>query len=211
MRDWLIAETDTPHWQAWGKLYEGVRSGRTVVPQLFGMHIYEYYAAHPEDRVCFSRWMWRLIRLAFRGWRGQQQGTVNRLPQAKSCLNIPPQVGHHYLLIHNAIRSSPSTVSGQRDVNNAIRESECGCYFIKNEWSMRNVANGDYGPLLGARVGLVCHDGSFQFWEWNSERNGFILNRAGPSSSRLDFAALPESPLETAANRFGDERCSETP
>jgi hypothetical protein len=30
------------------------------------------------------------------------------------------------------------------------------------------------------------------------------------SSSRLDFAALPESPLETAANRFGDERCSET-
>jgi hypothetical protein len=121
--------------------------------------------------------MWRLIRLAFQGWRGQQQGTVNRLPQAKSCLNISPQVGHHYLLIHNAIRSSPSTVSGQRDVNNAIRESECGGYFIKNEWSMRNVANGDYGPLLGARVGLVCHDGSFQLWEWNSERNSFTALR----------------------------------
>ena len=57
MRDWLIAETDTPHWQAWGQLYEGVRSGQTVVPQLFGMHIYEYYAAHPEDRACFSRAM----------------------------------------------------------------------------------------------------------------------------------------------------------
>jgi hypothetical protein len=57
MRDWLIAETDTPHWQAWGKLYEGVCSGRTVVPELFGMHIYEYYAAHPEDRACFSRAM----------------------------------------------------------------------------------------------------------------------------------------------------------
>ena len=27
MRDWLIAETDTPHWQAWGQLHEGVRSG----------------------------------------------------------------------------------------------------------------------------------------------------------------------------------------
>ena len=48
MRDWLIAETDTPHWQGWGRLYEGVRSGRTVVPELFGMHIYEYYAAHPS-------------------------------------------------------------------------------------------------------------------------------------------------------------------
>ena len=41
MRDWLIAETDTPHWQAWGQFHEGVRSGRTVVPDLFGMHILE--------------------------------------------------------------------------------------------------------------------------------------------------------------------------
>src|SRR5262249_17071398 len=57
MRDWLIAETDTPHWQAWGQLYEGVRSGQTVVPQLFGKHIYEYYAEHPQDRACFSRAM----------------------------------------------------------------------------------------------------------------------------------------------------------
>src|SRR5262249_435833 len=32
MRDWLIAATDVPHWQAWGQLYEGVRCGRTVVP-----------------------------------------------------------------------------------------------------------------------------------------------------------------------------------
>ena len=57
MRDWLIAETDTPHWQAWGQLYEGVRSGQTVVPQLFGMHIYEYYETHPQERACFSRAM----------------------------------------------------------------------------------------------------------------------------------------------------------
>ena len=57
IRDWLIAETDTPHWQGWGRLYEGVRSGRTVVPELFGMHIYEYYIAHPTELACFSRAM----------------------------------------------------------------------------------------------------------------------------------------------------------
>jgi hypothetical protein len=57
MRDWLIAETDTPHWRAWGRLYEGVRSGRTVVPELFGMHIYDWYAAHPNDLAYFSRAM----------------------------------------------------------------------------------------------------------------------------------------------------------
>ena len=43
MRDWLIAETDPPHWQAWGQLHEAVRSGRTAVPELlFGMHIYRF-------------------------------------------------------------------------------------------------------------------------------------------------------------------------
>jgi hypothetical protein len=67
MRDWLIAETDTPHWQAWGQLYEGVRSGRAVVPDLFGMHIYEYYAAHPQDLACFSRAMGNVSALAARG------------------------------------------------------------------------------------------------------------------------------------------------
>jgi hypothetical protein len=63
MRDWLIAETDVPHWQAWGQLYEGVRSGRTVVPELFGTHIYEYYAAHPADLAYLvARWA------TFRRW-----------------------------------------------------------------------------------------------------------------------------------------------
>jgi hypothetical protein len=67
MRDWLIAETDTPHWQAWGQLYEGIRSGQTVVPQLFGMHIYEYYAVHPQDLACFSRAMGNVSALAAQG------------------------------------------------------------------------------------------------------------------------------------------------
>jgi hypothetical protein len=67
MRDWLIAETDTPHWQAWGKLHESVRSGQTMVSQLFGMPIYEYYAAHPEDRAAFSRAMGNFSVLAAQG------------------------------------------------------------------------------------------------------------------------------------------------
>jgi hypothetical protein len=67
MRDWLLAETDTPHWQAWGKLYDGVRSGRTVVPELFGMHIYDYYAAHPADLACFSRAMSNISALVANG------------------------------------------------------------------------------------------------------------------------------------------------
>ena len=44
MRDLLIAVTDTPHVQAWGKLHESVSSGQPSVPALFGMPIFAYYA-----------------------------------------------------------------------------------------------------------------------------------------------------------------------
>jgi len=59
MRDWLIAETDTPHWQAWGQLYEGVRSGRTVIPELFGMHIFTTITLHTRLTLPISveRWV----------------------------------------------------------------------------------------------------------------------------------------------------------
>src|SRR5262249_46574142 len=99
-----------------------------------------------------AKWLRCLARLALRCWRGQQQGVVNRLLQAEGRLNVPPQVGHHDLLIHNAIRSCPSAASGQRDANHPIHESERWRHFIKNERSMRNVANGNYHPFLGARV-----------------------------------------------------------
>lgn len=67
MRDLLIAETDTPHWQAWGRFDESVRSGQPLVPRLFGMPIFEYYAAHPEDLGPFSRAMGNLAAMAARG------------------------------------------------------------------------------------------------------------------------------------------------
>jgi hypothetical protein len=67
MRDVLIAETDTPHWQAWGKLHESVRSGQPVVPELFGMPIFAYYTAHPEELASFSRAMGGFSALAAQG------------------------------------------------------------------------------------------------------------------------------------------------
>lgn len=67
LRDLLIAETDTPHWQAWGKLDESVRSGQPVVPRLFDMSIFEYYAAHPGERASFSRAMGNFSVMAAQG------------------------------------------------------------------------------------------------------------------------------------------------
>ena len=77
MRDLLIAVTDTPHVQAWSKLHESVRSGQPMVPALFGMPIFAYYAAHPDELASFSRAMDNLSALA-------AQGTVHsQRPPAK--------------------------------------------------------------------------------------------------------------------------------
>ena len=67
MRDLLIAVTDPPHVQAWGKLHESVASGQPSVPALFGMPIFAYYAAHPDERASFSRAMGNLSGLAAQG------------------------------------------------------------------------------------------------------------------------------------------------
>ena len=67
MRDLLIAVTDPPHVQAWSKLHASVTSGQPMVPALFGMPIFAYYAAHPDERAAFSRAMGNLSALAAQG------------------------------------------------------------------------------------------------------------------------------------------------
>jgi hypothetical protein len=118
MRDWLMAETDPPHWQAWGQLYEGVRSGQTIVPQLFGMHIYEYYAAHPEDLACFSRAMGNVSALA-------AQGTVQHydFSHARYIVDVGGAHGDLLLAILDAHPHARGTVFDRPHVADAAREA----------------------------------------------------------------------------------------
>jgi len=117
MRDWLIAETDTPHWQAWGQLYEGVRSGQTVVPQLFGMHIYEYYSAHPEDLACFSRAMGNVSALA-------AQSTLQHydFSHARHIVDVGGAHGDLLLTILDANSHARGTVFDRTHVVEAARQ-----------------------------------------------------------------------------------------
>jgi len=61
--------------------------------------------------------MWILIRFAFRRWRGQQQGLIERPPQTAGCLNVPAQI---------------------------CNRDKCDSTLIKNEGGMMGVANRDY-------------------------------------------------------------------
>jgi hypothetical protein len=116
----------------------------------------------------------KLARFVLASWRGKQQSAIDRLSQAKGRLHVSPQIGDNYLLVYDSsIQAGVGPVGRQGDIYDAIREPKCGSDLVKDEGRMRRVANRDSGNFFGARFGLVCHDGSFQFWEWNSEKNCF--------------------------------------
>src|SRR5262245_22059920 len=122
----------------------------------------------------------KLAHFFLAGWAGKQQGIINRPPQAKSCRDVPPQVGDDCLLVYNnSIRSRVGSICRQGDIHDAIREPVGGSALVKDERRMRCIAKRNWRCLRGARFG-VCHDGSYRFWEWNDD-----LPRAFCSSGSL--------------------------
>jgi hypothetical protein len=120
--------------------------------------------------------MWHLIRLSLRRWRSQQQSPVKRVPQINGCLNVAAQVCDHDMFVPgSSVRSDVSASGRQREANDAIRVTGHGHRLIKNEWSVRNVINRNYySNVTGARIGVVCHDGSYRFLEWDSKKSAFV-------------------------------------
>ena len=118
MRDLLIAETDAPHWQAWGKLDESVRSGQPMVPKLFDMSIFEYYAAHPEELAPFSRAMGNFSAIA-------AQGTVQSydFSAARHVVDVGGANGDLLLAILQANPNVRGTVFDQPHVAEAARQA----------------------------------------------------------------------------------------
>jgi O-methyltransferase domain/Dimerisation domain len=118
MRDLLIAVTDTPHVQAWGKLHESVSSGQPSVPALFGMPIFSYYAAHPNERASFSRAMGNLSGLA-------AQGTVHHydFSHARHIVDVGGAHGDLLLRILHANPHVRGTVFDLPHVADAARQA----------------------------------------------------------------------------------------
>src|SRR5437868_4811016 len=125
----------------------------------------------------------KLARLLLASWRGKQQSAIECMSQAKSCRNIPPQIGDNYLLVYNSsIQSRVGSVCRQGDIHDAIHEPKCGSVLEIDEGRMRSIAN-RARSLFGARVGIVCHDGSYQLWEWNEAKTAFVpLMLSSPSA-----------------------------
>jgi O-methyltransferase domain/Dimerisation domain len=118
MRDLLIAVTDPPHVQAWSTLHESVHSGQPRVPALFGMPIFAYYAAHPEERAAFSRAMGNLSALA-------AQGTVHQydFSHARHIVDVGGAHGDLLLTILHAYPHARGTVFDLPHVADAARQA----------------------------------------------------------------------------------------
>jgi SAM-dependent methyltransferase len=164
MRDWLVAETDTAHWQAWGQLYEGVRSGQTVVPQLFGVHIYDYYAAHPEDRACFSRAMSNISALV-------ADGTIQNydFSRTRHIVDVGGADGGLLLAILDHNPHVRGTVFDQPHVLEAARQA----IRAKNYQARGEVVGGDFFQAVPSGADLYVL--KFILVDWKDEEALRIL------------------------------------
>ncbi len=154
MRDLLMVLTDTPHWQAWGKLYESVRSGQPMVPQLFGMPIFAYYAAHPEELASFSRALGNLSALA-------AQGTVHNydFSHARHIVDVGGAHGDLLLAIVQANPQARGTVFDLPHVAEAARQAitvqgyHGRCEVLGGDFFQSVPPGGDFYMLK-----LILHD-----------------------------------------------------
>jgi SAM-dependent methyltransferase len=196
MRDWLIAETDTPHWQAWGQLYEGVRSGQTVVPQLFGMHIYEYYETHPQDRACFSRAMGNISALV-------AQGTVQHydFSRTRHVVDVGGADGGLLLAILDANPHVRGTVFDRPHVVEAAHQA----IHAKNYQTRCEVVGGDFFQAVPSGADLYVL--KFILVDWKDEEAARILQNCrtaiAPDGKLLVIEmTIPDDNRPSAAQLF---------
>jgi hypothetical protein len=117
--------------------------------------------------------MWRSIRLSLLRWRGQKHGIINCLSEVSECWEIAPQMGDNHLLVYDSsVFVGVSAAGRECNTDDTVRVTESWRNFKVNEGGVRNISNGQHN--LRARVGVVCHDGSYLFWEWDEKRSCFM-------------------------------------
>jgi hypothetical protein len=155
MRDLLIAVTDTPHVQAWSKLHESVSSGQPMVPALFDMPIFAYYAAHPDERASFSRAMGNLSALA-------AQGTVHHydFSHARHIVDVGGAHGDLLLTILHANPHVRGTVFDLPHVADTARQAIAAqgydgrCEALGGDFFQAVPPGGDVYIVAGAKLSI---------------------------------------------------------
>jgi hypothetical protein len=141
-----------------------------------------------NDGLAVRRIWAKLIRWAFLRWSRQQERLVDGVAQAQSGLNISAQIRHNDLLIDDAAGSHQRAISRQRNIHNTVGEAERWRVLIKDERSVRGVANRHNNNLAGLELGSSCMTAPTDFGRGTTGQDRFC-----PSSrlrSREDSPAM---------------------
>src|SRR5262249_52708235 len=115
-------------------------------------------------------------------------------------------MGDDDLLIHNGtILSNPGAIGRQGEIHDTVGKPECGRPFIKDEWGVQSV-NRNYGCLRGTRFVVVCHDGSYRFWEWHDEKARLVSKMRGAAQWRAERQKAPQRHQRDAPACLGRRR-----
>jgi hypothetical protein len=117
------------------------------------------------------------IRFAFWRWPGHQKRLVNRVPQCGCGGNAATQMGYSNGLGQSiSIGGRQNEPCGQHQIHNPIIEAKSRNAIEIDNGGSRSILNRDFLTRImrRARVGIVCHDGSYRFWEWDDAKACFV-------------------------------------
>ena len=100
VRNFAITETAPGHWLPWGRLLEGVRSGRPQAHEALGMELFDWYGRNPEEAAFFNAAMGNLSALA-----ADELVRVYDFSKARTVLDVG---GAHGFLLAAALRANPA-------------------------------------------------------------------------------------------------------
>ena len=114
LRDFLIAETAPGHWLPWGRLYDAVKSGRSLATEILGMPVWEYYAKNQEEGLSFARGMGNLSAIVSQD--------VTRVYDASRFERIVDVGGSQGVLLSSLLAANPNARGVLFDLPEVIRD-----------------------------------------------------------------------------------------
>ena len=194
IRNFAIAETDTPHWATWARFTSAVKEGRKMAHEALGMEFWEYYAQNPEEGEQFSRAMTDLSWLA--------SSAVLETYDFSGVHRVVDVGGAHGALLREILRAQPAATGVLFDLPHVARNARAD--LERSDLASRiEVVPGDFFERVpaGGDVYLLKHI----LHDWDDTHSVRILKSvraaAKPSSKILvvEFA-LPEAADPTPAH-----------
>lgn len=188
LRDFVIAECAPGHWLPWGRLYDAVKTGRSLASDILGMNVWEYYAKNHDEALSFARGMGNLSAMVSQD--------VARVYDASAFKSIVDVGGSQGVLLRGLLAHNPNARGVIFDLPEVIADAKTA---FANDERIELVGGDFFGTIpSGGDLYLlksILHD-------WPDERCAAILRNihaaAKPGAKLLVVEMLlPDHPEPT--------------